>query len=366
MSATRGERAFAAIWHGREHGFRTEEVALPDPGENEVLVRVRMATVCGSDLHTLRGERQTPLPAVLGHEAVGEVVAAGREARTHDGKPVVEGMRVTWTIGTSCGDCVRCRRGLPQKCAVRRKYGHEASTGAWRLNGGFASHCLLVGGTGIVEVPPTLPDSVIAPANCATATVLNAVHRSPVDPAGVVVVQGCGMLGLSALAYLRDLGIRSIVACDIDGERRQRASAFGATVSAAPEELPDVVHDLSAGDGADLVLELSGSNDAVSASFELLGVGGRLALVGSVFPVEPVGVRPDDIVRKLITVTGSHNYAVDDLVHAVDFLTQRADHDAFASLVVRCFALQDTAEAVSFAETAKVPRVGIAFEAGMP
>lgn len=347
------------MWHGVEHGFRTEDVELPVLADDEVLVRVRMATVCGSDLHTLRGDRSTPLPTVLGHEAVGEVVDVGRAARTHDGEPVVDGMRVTWTVGASCHHCARCRRGLPQKCRAQRKYGHESPTGDWRLNGGFASHCHLLGGTGIVRVPDTVPDSVITPVNCATATVVNAVRRSPARTDGTVVVQGCGMLGLTAVAYLRHRGVRSIVACDVDGERRRWARSFGATATAGPGELRGVVDELGAGEGADLVLEMSGSSDAVASSPDLLAVGGVLALVGSVFPVEPVGVRPDDVVRRMITITGSHNYTVADLVEAVEFLTDGADHELFSALVPRSFALDDTAEAVAFAERARAPRVGI-------
>ena len=218
-------------------------------------MRVELATVCGSDLHTLAGDRPTPLPTVLGHEAVGVVEAAGAGACLADGAPLLPGQRVTWTIGTSCGTCRPCSRGTSQKCARVRKYGHEALARRWRLNGGFATHCHLVEGTGVVPVPEALPAEVAAPVNCATATVVCAARRAGLAAGDSVVVTGCGMLGLTAVAYARDRGARHIVACDVDPARREAAVRFGATTACAPGELAAAAGRF----GADVVLELSGA-----------------------------------------------------------------------------------------------------------
>src|SRR5690606_1932517 len=171
------DTALAAIWHGTDARFRLTELPLPRPRSGEVLVRNRAATLCGSDLPTIAGGRTTPLPTVLGHEMVGEVVDVGGGALTVDGRPVEPGMRVTWSIGASCGSCVRCTRGIPQKCLRLRKYGHEAVEPDWQLSGGLASHCHVVAGTAFVEVPATVLDAVAAPANCATATITCPVRR---------------------------------------------------------------------------------------------------------------------------------------------------------------------------------------------
>src|SRR5690606_40727707 len=103
----------AAVWDGG--GFRVRDEPLPEVAGGEALVRVAMATICGSDLHTITGDRDTPVPTVLGHEAIGTVVAAGADAVTFDGGTLHPGDRVTWTIGAACGACRRCRRGVPQK-----------------------------------------------------------------------------------------------------------------------------------------------------------------------------------------------------------------------------------------------------------
>ena len=119
-----------------------------DLGDGEVLVRIDLATICGSDLHTIDGTRQEKTPCVLGHEAVGTVVAS----RGRAGPSV--GDRVTWTIADSCGQCAPCvDHDLPQKCERLFKYGHSALTNGSGLNGCYASHVVLRAGTHIVPLP---------------------------------------------------------------------------------------------------------------------------------------------------------------------------------------------------------------------
>lgn len=355
------KHATAAIWDGPGNAFRLTQVELPELGSGEALVRVGAATICGSDLHTLRGDRDSPVPTVLGHEAVGTVLAAAPDTTTHDGRPLVPGTRVTWTIGAACGACPRCFRGLPQKCTRLVKYGHAAVSDQWSLNGGFATHCHLLAGTGIVPVPEHVPELVLASANCATATVVNALRGTGAHRVHTVVVQGCGMLGLTAIAYLRQMGVPSVIACDLDADRRALAERFGATVAVGPGEAAEAVNGASGGEGAELVVELSGSNAAVSASLSLLGIGGTLALVGSVSPVDPVPVHPDDLVRRLITITGTHNYAVQDLVDAVGFLSALPDTEPFSALVEKAFPLAQIDDAITYALNHRPPRAALVF-----
>ncbi|MQA04071.1 MAG: alcohol dehydrogenase catalytic domain-containing protein [Streptosporangiales bacterium] len=353
------DTAVAAVWHGTEERFRLEELPLPRLQPGEVLVENRCATLCGSDLHTIGGERSTPLPTVLGHEMVGEVVAVGGHVETYDGTPVTPGLRVTWSIGASCGSCVRCRRGIPQKCARLRKYGHEAIDEQWQLSGGLASHCHVQPGTALVQVPDSIPDSVATPANCATATVASALRTIGVRPGSTALVQGCGMLGLTAVGYLRSLGVQTVVACDIDADRRALAERCGATTTAAPDELRTAVLDATAGEGTEYAVDLTGNDDACRAALELLAVGGRLGLVGSVFPTPGLQIAPEQLVRRLISVTGVHNYAPVDLADAVRFLDRHADHELFGSFVPDTFPLAEIEQAVTHATEKRPPRVAI-------
>lgn len=345
--------ATAAVWHGRDAGFRLTELPLPDLAEGDVLVRTRAVTLCGSDLHTLAGRRETELPTVLGHEMVGEVVATGGPVHALDGTALAPGTRVTWTIGVSCGRCARCRRGLPQKCATLRKYGHARFTG--RLDGGLATHCHLLPGTGIAVVPPDLDDALAAPANCATATVVCAVRRLGVRPDDTVLVTGCGMLGLTAIAYLRAIGA-TVLACDTEPDRRAHAVTAGAAV-AAPAELLPLVRRSTSGEGVTAAIDFSGSERAIVATLPLLAVGARLGLVGSVFPTPPIALSPEAVVRRLLTVVGVHNYAAPDLAEAVRFLASTPDRALLSGFVTGRFPLGRLDEAVAEATRARAPRV---------
>ncbi|WP_282976866.1 zinc-binding dehydrogenase [Saccharopolyspora erythraea] len=351
--------ATGLLWRGADAGFALSGRPLPRLSGGEVLVRVRMATICGSDLHTIAGHRSTPVPTVLGHEVVGTVVDTGGEVRSHTGEVLAPGDRVTWTIGTACGTCARCRRGVPQKCVAVRKYGHEAVTDRWALNGGFATHCHLLAGTGIVRVPEAMPDEVATPANCATATVVCAARRARLAAGDVVVVLGCGMLGLTAVAYAKDRGAAAVVACDLDEERREAAREFGADTVCSPAELAEVLDEVSAGDGADVVFEVSGNASAVQSAFGLIGIDGRIALVGSVSPSPEVHLEPSGFVRNLSTLVGSHNYGVGDLAEAVAFLDRAAGRRPFAALVPVSYPLADYERAIADARGHAAPRVAI-------
>lgn len=355
----RDSLAKSAVWKGVDDGFALVEDSLPVLATGEVLVQVELATICGSDLHTIAGDRPTPTPTVLGHEAVGYVAATGGDVLAVDGSVLQLGQRVTWTIGTACGECRTCVRGVAQKCLNVRKYGHEKIGTDWYFNGGFASYCHLLNGTGIVAVPEELPAEAIAPANCATATVVSVARRIGMRKGDTVVVLGCGMLGLTAVAYAKQQGAEVVIACDVDSARRGLAEDFGADVTCEPSDLSHVVANASGEYGADAVFELSGNSSSVQAAFGLLALDGRLALVGSVSPSPTVEFEPSTIVRNLSRVVGCHNYQVDDLQEAIRFLASENNARKFADLISESYPLARIDDAVEEARRGSAPRVGI-------
>lgn len=301
------EQARYARWNGVGEPFTFHEVPLP---ERDV-VRIDLATVCGSDLHTVHGRRPAPAPSVLGHEQVGTALT-GEHA----------GRRVVWSLTASCGECDRCVSGRTPKCRHVRKYGHEPFDPAHPLTGGFATHCVLMPGTTVVPVPDDLPDEVAAPAACATATVAAVVSAARgIRPGARVLVTGAGMLGLTAAAMLAERGAHVLVA-DPDPGRREQALEFGAAEVAA-----EVTGEV------DVALELSGATAAVTSALSALTVGGTLVLAGTVTPGPPVAIDPERIVRSWQTVTGVHNYGPGDLRTAVDFLAAHHRGYPFARLV---------------------------------
>ncbi|MER5863298.1 zinc-binding dehydrogenase [Kitasatospora sp. NPDC002040] len=344
-----------ARWEGVDRPFSLlVSTTARTPGPGELLVRIDLATVCGSDLHTVEGRRPSPAPSLLGHEQVGTVVGVGTGGvRCVDGTPVEPGMRVVWSVAASCGRCERCRDGLPQKCLHLRKYGHEPWSERSPLNGGFATHCVVLAGTAVVAVPAGLPDQVASPASCATATVaaaLAAVGGTGTLAGRRVLITGAGMLGLTAAAMAATAGAQ-VSAVDPDPERRSRALQFGAgTVSDGTEPPAE----------ADIALDFSGHPAAVQRCLDSLAVGGRAVLVGSVSPGPTVALDPERLVRGLHTVVGVHNYHPHDLDTAVRFLTEHHRAFPFASLVAAAHPLERIAEAIEAARTGTAPRQALA------
>ncbi len=330
-------------------GKRFERIAVPDLllHEGEVLVKVELATVCGSDLHTVAGNRPAAVPLVLGHEQVGRVAALGpgKPARASDGTPLAIGDRVVWVEVVDCGTCRACRRGLTNKCERLQKYGHERMRRGWELSGGVATHVHLLPRTAIVRAPEALPAEMLAPASCATATVMAAVEcAEQARPlAGeIVVVTGCGMLGLTAIAVAREAGA-TVVAVDTDSTRRALAMRFGAeaAIGQGTRVLRATIADVvsrrrelrgSRVQGFGVGFECSGAGSAVEALFDNADIGATIVLAGSVFPSAPVALSAEAVVRGLLTIRGVHNYRVEHLERAVAFL-ERADAALFSDLV---------------------------------
>ncbi|CAN5760663.1 alcohol dehydrogenase catalytic domain-containing protein [soil metagenome] len=299
-----------AVWDGA--GIEIRSVPMPALQPGDTLVRIRMATVCGSDLHTVSGRRPGPQPSVLGHEAVGDVVVAGA------GSGVTVGDRVIWSVTVTCGDCARCRSGRSAKCYSVRKVGHEAMDGKWPLSGGYAHHIVLPSGTTFARVPDGMPDPVAAPAACATATVMAALEAAGPLPGRHVLICGAGMLGVTAAAACAHAGAHFEVV-DLDERRVAVARRFGAgTDTGAP---------------VDIGIDFTGAAPAVSAALGRLDIGGVLVLAGSVLPGPSISVDPEAVVRQWLTITGVHNYEPRHLIRAVEFLDATAEVFPWPELV---------------------------------
>lgn len=362
--------AEAVVFRGPDHGLERIAVATVVLAAGEALVEVELATVCGSDLHTVEGRRRVAVPQVLGHEQVGRIVALGpgEPVRTVDGLPLSVGDRVVWSVVVDCGECRNCRHCMPQKCEQLRKYGHEQMRRGWQLSGGIATHVHLVARTAIVRVPEALPAEVLAPASCATATVAAAIEAAAVRPLHeeVVLVSGCGMLGLTAVAFAKELGA-IVVAVDPDPSRRDLALRFGA--DAVSDAAVDAIRSgiaaaarearvpVEATPGFTAALELSGSNAAIGILLETADIGATIVLAGSVFTAPAIPLSAESVVRRLLTIRGVHNYRPDHLVKAAAFLA-RADPQAFGALVGEILPWDEATEALSRPATTGT-RIGI-------
>lgn len=331
------------LFQGAHQPFQMSAAPLPEvlrPGE--VLVQISLATICGSDLHTTEGRRSAPTPCVLGHEAVGHVVRSAREG-------VADGGRVTWTLADSCGHCAPCTNWhLPQKCERLFKYGHAALSDGSGLNGCYASHILLRPGTQIMSVPASLPDAIAAPANCALATVVNALETLP-DPCDRALVQGGGLLGLYACAWLRHRGVREVFCTDLSPQRLALVAEFGGIPAEPGAPLPAV----------DLVLEVTGSSAVIPEGIQALRPGGHYVWAGMVHPETKLDLTGEAVLRKCLTLRGVHNYAPQHLAAGLDFLARNHTRLPFEKLTSPPLPLEQLNEGFALTRSRQWQRVAI-------
>jgi len=361
------------IFHGMGKPFEFREMRLPDTlAEGELLVKLEVATICGSDLHTVHGKRFEPMPLILGHEGVGVVervgsnIFSGNRPRRGD---VQEGDRITFSVADSCGTCTECTlHKLPQKCVSLMKYGHARVDDGSGLNGTYASHIILRPGTHVVKLPPSLSSRICAPANCALATVANSLDMARLPRYGAnqcAVVQGGGLLGIYAVAWLRyRVGMEVVFCFDMSPERLETAKLFGAIpVLVKPGEdeaqaRAQLVRQRCPR-GVDVVVEMTGAKLVVTEGVQLLRNGGHYAFAGMVHPdTQLSSLTGETIIRKCLTIRGVHNYTPWNLQEAVGFLKEFESTLPFeAVLSPNDYKLQDLEEAFKVAQAGKYCRV---------
>jgi len=262
------------------HGPRAiHHESVPEPrlvNDRDVIVKVDLAAICGSDLHVYHG-RETGLDpgTVMGHEFMGEVVETGAAVRR-----IRAGTRVVSPFTTSCGDCFYCREGLTARCTGGQLFGWvEAGRG---LQGVQAEYVRVpLADTTLVAVPDGAPAEEVLLAGDVLATGFFCADAAGVGPGAVVAVVGCGPVGLMAVVAARELGADRVHAFDRVPERLRLAERFGATAVRVDDPDPGaVIREATDGRGADAVLEAVGSPEATRLAVDLVRPGGTIAAAG--------------------------------------------------------------------------------------
>jgi threonine dehydrogenase-like Zn-dependent dehydrogenase len=268
--------------------LQMREYPVPEPGQNEVLVKVTAAGVCGSDVHMWRGEDpRTPLPIILGHEGVGKVVSLNGERRDILGNRVQEGDAVLWHRGVSCGDCYYCAIVKePSLCQSRLVYGINRSCGeAPYLRGSYGEQILLDARTILFPVPEEVDPSVLVAATCSGSTAAHAFDLYSPSIGDSVLVQGPGPLGLFAVAMARSRGAGEVIVIGGTAARLEMCRRFGATIilnrhRSSLEERHEAVLEATGGRGVDYAVEAVGLPEAVEEGVTLVRPGGVYMLAG--------------------------------------------------------------------------------------
>jgi len=277
--------------------LQLEDVPIPQPANDELLIRIKACGICGSDVHGFDGStgRRIP-PIVMGHEAAGVVEAVGSKVVNFKA-----GDRVTFDSTVYCGDCFYCKRGQINLCDNREVIG--VSTPLFRRMGAFAEY-VTVPARIAYNLPDTMPFAHAALIEAASVAVHGA-SLTPIEPGDTAVVVGAGMIGLLTLQAIRQAGASLVFVVDLDDTRLKMARDLGATETFNSKR-QDVVAEIqkrTEGRGVDVALECVGITDAIALAVEGVRKGGAVTLVGNVAPKIELALQ--SVVSRQIRLQGS-------------------------------------------------------------
>jgi 2-desacetyl-2-hydroxyethyl bacteriochlorophyllide A dehydrogenase len=292
-----------------------DEVAEPELlAPDDAIVRVVASGICGSDLHIYHGRVQIEPGFVIGHEFVGEVIAAGDEVTR-----VSVGDRVLGTYGTACGRCFYCQREEFHKCDEARVYGHGATLGS--LQGAQAEQVLVPhANLTLRRVPDGLSDDVALFAGDVMGTGFHAIDSRPLAEGETVAILGMGPVGLCAVQAAKAAGASEVVAIDTVEDRLRMAESFGATPVHLTEQDPRAeVKKLTEGRGVDLAVEAVGHPEALDLALRLARKAGTVSVTGVY--AERTEVHMGVLWIKALTLTSGHANVIKHLDRVLELLS---------------------------------------------
>ncbi|MEY3436029.1 MAG: hypothetical protein RL335_485 [Bacteroidota bacterium] len=337
--------------------FKLEYGNLPEIQEGEILVKIVYTSLCRSDINTYIGKRKEKTPTILGHESVGIVYQIGSHGALVDavGTKLVIGQRITWAIYASDPNDPMSLQGIPQKAKSLFKYGHEQLTNENTFHGGLAEYIVIRKNTPVLVLNSEISNEEASLINCSIATVCASFRIAGPVEGKRVLIAGVGMLGIFACAMAKQLKANSICAVDINQRRLDISKEYGATKTVLFGNL-----DLEQ-DDADVVIDFTGLNEVMEKGIRLLKIGGVAVWVGATFPQEALKLDAEQVIRKILTIKGIHNYNETDFIEAVRFLTRIKGVYDFSRFIENTFSLDETEKAFEYASTFNPYRVGISF-----
>ena len=276
-----------------EKGIWLQDTPEPEVGHNDLLIKIRKTAICGTDMHIYNwdewSQKTIPVPMVVGHEYVGEVVGMGQEV-----KGFKVGDRVSGEGHITCGHCRNCRAGRVHLCRNTEGVGVNRP-------GAFAEY-LVIPAFNAFKIPDNISDelaSIFDPFG-------NAVHTAlSFDLVGEdVLITGAGPIGIMAAAVAKHVGARHVVVTDINPYRLELAKKMGATrvVNVSKEDLKDVMNELGMTEGFDVGLEMSGVPVAFRDMLNKMNHGGKIAMLG--IPPQDVAIDWNQVIFKGLVIKG--------------------------------------------------------------
>jgi threonine 3-dehydrogenase len=277
----------------RERGLWLEDTPRPSCGPNDVLIKVKKAAICGTDLHIYNWDKWAaatiPAPMVVGHEYLGVIEEVGSDVRA-----LKAGQRVSGEGHIVCGFCRNCRAGRAHLCR------NTLGVGVNRP-GAFADY-VVIPASNAYPIPDSIPDEIAAILD----PLGNAVHTAlSFDLVGEdVLITGAGPIGLMAIAVCRHVGARNIVITDVNDYRLALARTMGATraVRADRQTLSEVMAEIDMHEGFDVGLEMSGNPKALRDLIGAMNNGGKVALLGIL--ADEAAIDWNQVIFKGLTLKG--------------------------------------------------------------
>ena len=282
------------------------DIAEPKMGDDEVLLKMKYVGFCGSDLNTFRGGNpMVKMPVVPGHEVGAEIVSVGKNVP----EGLKPGMVVTVNPYTNCGKCASCRNGRVNACE------HNETLGVQR----WGAMCEYIA----LPWEKVIPAGLLTPRTCALIEPMSvgfhAVSRAQVTDIDVVLVIGCGMVGMGAVVRSVQRGA-TVVAADIDDEKLALAKEMGAsyTINTMTEDVHARLREMTSGFGPDVVIEAVGSTPTYQMAVDEVAFTGRVICIG--YAKSEVSFQTKYFVQKELDIRGSRNAQPSDFRAVIHYL----------------------------------------------
>jgi L-iditol 2-dehydrogenase len=326
-----------------------------EPGA--AVLRTLYSEVCGTDVHLHHGRLQVPFPIIPGHVSVGVVDKARGKLTDIEGAEIKEGDTVTFLdVHETCNNCWYCLVARqPTKCPHRKVYGISYSANEGLL-GGWAEAIWMKPGVKMIKIPKGLDPDTFIGGGCGLVTALHAVDMAQIRLDESVAVLGVGPVGQSCIAFSSLSGAGEVIAVGAPKDRLEFAKRMGAThtlgLDIRPEARLDAIRRLTGGRGVDVVIEASGSPDAVSQGLDMVRDGGRVIVCGHYTDNGAIEMHPHwQLNRKHVELKGCWGSRYDHFHRAVALTARFGAMKPWREMVGGRFSLEQANEALAAVES---------------
>jgi L-iditol 2-dehydrogenase len=352
----------AAVMVAPGQALEVRDYPAPEMEAGSVLLDTIFSEVCGTDVHLHHGRLAgVPYPIIPGHVSVGRISAINGEVLDVEGEALREGEVVAFLdVHETCGSCWYCLVAKAStRCPSRRVYGitYSADEG---LLGGWSEVIYLKPGVKVLKLPEGLTPKRYIAAGCGLPTATHALERAEVQLGDVVVVQGCGHVGLNAVVMAQLSGATQVIVVGAPEKRLEMARALGAddTVDIdeyGPDERIAMVREVTHGRGADVTIEATGNPAAVAEGMSMTRDNGRYVVVGQYTDAGPVEINPHwDINRKHLEIRGCWGSDFSHFYRGIKVLARHGDRFPYEGLISRVYGLEEMDQALTDVEAMEV------------